>query len=163
MKYIAGMKIVVFLIVVLVSTMGFSQNYDLPSNPEPGKCYVKCYSDTKKKTKWDEIHCALVNYQTLKVAIENPEKELSKKDIKVIDKELVPFIKKGYKLHIRSHYTSSAPDSIQVKMSSQRAILIGNYLVKKGMDPDLLLINSLGSSKAKKIEIEYRIINVSLD
>lgn len=142
--------------------MGFSQNYDLPSNPESGKCYVKCSPEGKEKVKWDEIHCALIDYQKLEVTLENPDQVLSKKDIRVIDRRLVPFIEKGYKVQIKSHYVSSAPDSINVKMSSQRAIAIGNYLVEKGIDPDLLLINSLGSSASNKIEIEYRVISVSV-
>jgi len=157
------MKIYVVLLVTMLATSVYAQSNDLPPNPESGKCYIKCFNDNKKNIKWEDIDCALVNYQKLDVSLENPDQPLSKKDLKMINKKLVPYVKKGYRLQIRSHYVSNAPDSINVKISSQRAIAVGNYLVEQGMDPALLFINSLGSSKAKKIEIEYRVVNVSLE
>jgi len=157
------MKIYIVLLVTMLTTSVYAQSYDVPSNPEPGKCYIKCFKKDKKKIKWEDIDCAFVNYQKLDVSLEDPDQPLSKKDLKIINKKLVPYIQKGYRLQIQSHYVSSAPDSINVKISSQRAIAVGNYLVEQGMDPALLLINSLGSSKAKKSEIEYRVVNVSLE
>lgn len=157
------MKIYIVLLVAMLTTSVYAQTYDVPPNPEPGKCYIKCFNEDKKKIKWEDIDCALVNYQKLDVSLENPDQPLSKKDLRILNRKLVPYIQKGYRLQIRSHYVSNAPDSIHVKISSQRAIAVGNYLVEQGMDPALLFINSLGSSKAKKIEIEYRVVNVSLE
>ncbi|MEP0263561.1 hypothetical protein [Dokdonia sp.] len=159
------MKTLVIVTIMMLGTTVFSQEIDLPPNPEPGKCYVRCLhkKQQKKKTKWTELNCALVQFQSLEVQLENPTSRISKDDLKVIDKELVPFIKKGYKLQMRSHYVSNKPDSIDVNISSQRAIAIGNYLVEKGMNPELLVVNSLGSSKSDKTMLEYRIINTPLE
>ncbi|WP_379978157.1 OmpA family protein [Dokdonia ponticola] len=157
------MKIYVVLLVAMLTTSVYAQTYDLPPNPEPGKCYVKCFNENKKKIKWEDIDCALVNYQKLDVSLENPDQPLSKRDLKIINRKLVPYIKKGYRLQIQSHYVSNAPDSINVKISSQRAIAVGNYLVERGMNPALLFINSLGSAEAKKSEIEYRVVDVGLE
>ncbi len=159
------MKKLVILSLMMLSATIFSQEVDLPPNPEPGKCYVRCLNkkQQKKKAKWKDINCALIQFQSLEVQLENLTDGLSKKDIKVIDQELVPFIKKGYKLQMRSHYVSNEPDSIDVNTSSQRAIAIGNYLIEKGMNPELLLVNSLGSSKSDKTMLEYRIINAPLE
>lgn len=157
------MKIYVVILVAMLTTSVYAQTYDLPPNPEPGKCYVKCFNENKKKIKWEELDCALVDYQKLDVSLEHPDQSLSKKDVRILNRKLVPYIEKGYKLQIRSHYVSNATDSINVTVSSQRAIAVGNYLVEKGMSPALLSINSLGSSEADKTKIEYRVVNVSLE
>lgn len=157
------MKIYTVLLMTILTTSLYAQTYDLPPNAEHGKCYIKCFNEDKKKIKWEELDCALIHYQKLDVSLENPDQPFSKKDVRMLNRKLVPYIKKGYKLQIRSHYVSNAPDSVNVKISSQRAIAVGNYLIEQGMDPALLFINSLGSSEAKKIEIEYRVVNVSLE
>lgn len=157
------MKITIVLVFVLMSIMGFSQNYDLPTNPEPGKCYVKCYKEEKRITKWEVIDCALVSFQSLDVKFENTNNELSWNDIKVINKKLVPFIKTGYRLNMLSHYVSNASDSINIKISSERAIAIGNYLVERGMNPKLIAVKSYGNSRSDKTMLEYRIINACVE
>ncbi|WP_299215317.1 OmpA family protein [uncultured Dokdonia sp.] len=157
------MRMLFSIVGMVLSTSIYAQTYDLPPHPESGKCYVRCLPKENKKPTWDKIDCALISFQKLEVTIENTDQAFSKKDAKIIDKKLVPYIKKGYRLQIRSHYVSSAADSINVKISSQRAIAVGNYLVERGMNPELLFINSLGSLKVKKIELEYRVVNVSLE
>jgi aryl carrier-like protein len=50
-------------IILLISLLTFTslvkaQNYDFPTNPKAGKCYLKCF-DYNKKFKWKEVDCSL--------------------------------------------------------------------------------------------------------
>ncbi|WP_299682272.1 hypothetical protein [uncultured Dokdonia sp.] len=155
------MKSVIFLISFLFSFITVTQNYNLPPNPENGKCYVKCFNKKKTKLKWEEVHCSLMTFQELEVAKDDLSQGLSKEDIAIIDNILVPHIKQGYKLDIQSHYVSEKSSTSNMENATQRVVLIGNYLIEKGLDPALLVARSYGDTKSETTSIEYRIINTS--
>lgn len=159
--YLGGVRGIVFLLCSLFCATVYAQSVDLPPNPEAGKCYVKCFNEKKEKIKWREINCALLNFQTLNVTINDIDQGLSKSDIQTIEATLIPFVKEEYTVHLQSHYVSKESESNNLKTATERAVLIGNYLIKKGMNPELLIVNSYGDSKSDKTNIEYRIVNVS--
>ena len=68
------MKNTILLTILLTfATQVKAQNYDFPSNPKVGKCYVKCF-DYEKKFEWKEVDCNKVEKQKP----EKTEKELIK-------------------------------------------------------------------------------------
>jgi predicted HTH domain antitoxin len=85
--------IILFAFIRLVE----AQDYNLPPNPEPGKCYKRCF-DYDKKFEWKEVDCSKEkerrNKKTKKQLIK--EEQLKIKMIKYQEK-LVSF---GYKLEI---------------------------------------------------------------
>ena len=153
------MRGIVFLLCSLFCVTVYAQNIDLPPNPEAGECYVKCFNKKKEKIKWREINCALLSFQTLDVTIYDINQGLSDSDILTIETTLIPFVKEGYTVHLQSHYVSKESESNNLETATERAVLIGNYLIKKGMNPEFLIVNSFGDSKSDKTSVEYRIVN----
>jgi len=49
-------KLILLLIMWLFSFQMNAQNYGLPANPEPGKCYERSI-DYEKEIKWKEVDC----------------------------------------------------------------------------------------------------------
>ena len=46
------------LIILIFSIYANVYSQDLPKNPKPGKCYLKCFVDnTNQQTEWKEIGC----------------------------------------------------------------------------------------------------------
>lgn len=50
-----------------------AQNFDVPPNPEAGKCYEKCFHYDKKLT-WEEVDCSKIKEQNTKMTAEQLEK-----------------------------------------------------------------------------------------
>ena len=46
----------VFILFSLFSEVTYAQNYDLPKNPEAGKCYQRCFA-YDKPFEWKEVEC----------------------------------------------------------------------------------------------------------
>jgi hypothetical protein len=66
------MKKYIFLLIIVTFTLQVkAQNYNLPPNPKPGKCYVKCFS-YDKKFEWKTIECS---------KLKAPQKEKTKKEL----------------------------------------------------------------------------------
>lgn len=42
-----------------------AQNYELPPNPETGKCYERCF-DYNKEFEWKEVDCSKIKEQNIK-------------------------------------------------------------------------------------------------
>ncbi len=129
---------------------------DLPKNPQPGHCYVRCQGKDDAMEEWKDIECALVEHQKLSVLTND---ELSSRDKKTLDKTFQKFINEGYKLHIQSFFTSVASTEDNIIMSRERVITVANYLVEIGYDPDLIVVNALGPTE-KKMGFWYRAINL---
>lgn len=128
---------------------------DLPRNPQAGHCYVRCYTADDEKGEWKDIACALVEYQELEVL---GSTTLSKGDKKILDKVFRSFIKKGYTLQLDSYYTSNKSIEENIIQSRERAITVANYLVHKGLAPEHLRVNAMGSTN-EKTGFWYRAIN----
>ncbi len=101
-------------LLLLISLIFFTQanaQKSLPKNPEPGKCYVRCF-DYDKIVKWEEIDCSLAkdSAKTFKRTKENVEK-LKKYQQKLIDL--------GYKLSVTGY-----PDNRTINAHNR-------YLAKK--------------------------------
>lgn len=151
--------VVLFMSFCLYAQKSKNRLGDLPSNPQAGHCYVKCFSPDGEKGEWKDIDCLLINYQKLDVI---PAEELSKQDKKTLDKVFKTFIKNEYILQLDSYYTSSMSIEDNVILSRERAITIANYLMSKGMAPQYLRINALGPSNMKT-GFWYRAINGNSD
>lgn len=89
MKYII---LPIFLFTFLNLT---AQNYDVPPNFTPGKCYMKCF-DYEKKLEWKEVNCE-----------DFKNKKLTKKDVLAqkqqklkMEKYQEKLISLGYKVDI---------------------------------------------------------------
>ena len=68
------MRAIFIFMLVCFSLSSYSQNYDLPPNPKPGKCYVKCcpidFNYNKKYSGvWSEIDCDLAKAKKQKRTI----------------------------------------------------------------------------------------------
>lgn len=130
---------------------------DLPRNPQPGHCYVRCSSKDGTLQEWKDVECALVAFQKLEVLESNT---LSKRDKKNLEKIFRKFIKEGYRLQLDSYYTSSRSTEENVILSRERAITVANYLVGLGYTPELIKVNALGPTQRKN-GFYYRVINAS--
>lgn len=140
----------VFVFLFLIPFFVFSQNVDLPRNPEPGKCYMRCKVENGL-TAWKAVDCKLTKYYNeLPITFDVSSDSLSEKDKKVINRKLVKLLKKGYKLEIAVNYDSKTTDSINAIRSLERAGVLAKYLVSQEIDPDLLWIRGFGNSQAKK-------------
>ena len=74
------MRAIFILMLICFSLSSYSQNYDLPPNPKPGKCYVKCcpidFNYNKKYSGvWSEIDCDLAKAKKQKEDIINSENQ----------------------------------------------------------------------------------------
>lgn len=138
----------IFLLFFLLPSFLLSQSSDLPPNPQPGNCYIRCKDETGKITGWEEVDCNLLKYNELR--IENFKSNyFSKKDKKNIDRKLLNLLKKNINIEIASHYDSNAPDSINVKFSVAKGKQLAKYLIDKGVKPSQIVINALGNSQPK--------------
>ncbi len=131
---------------------------DLPRNPQPGHCYVRCAENNSTKLKWKDIDCALVAFQKLDVLLQGDV--LSKRDEKILEQTFRKFIEEGYRLQLDSHYTSVGSIEDNIIQSRERGITLANYLVGLGYSSDLIIVNALGSGQ-KKTGFYYRVVNVS--
>ena len=52
-------KLILIILVGLFSCQMKAQNYDFPPNPEPDKCYERCF-DYNKRFEWKEVDCEKV-------------------------------------------------------------------------------------------------------
>ncbi len=139
-----------FIVLLLIPSILLSQNEDLPRNPQPGKCYMRCEVGNGQ-TDWKAIDCELVkNYNNLQIAFNSTSDSLSEKDKKIIRKKLIKLLRKGHRLEIAVNYDSKASDSINAIRSLERAGILAKYLVSQDVNPDLLWIRGFGNSQAKK-------------
>lgn len=74
-----------------------AQNYDLPKNPKPGKCYERCFR-YDKKFKWKEVDCAKIK-DLNKTKTETQLKQAAEKKakMKTYQKHLITL---GYDLEV---------------------------------------------------------------
>ncbi|WP_452226763.1 OmpA family protein [Lacinutrix cladophorae] len=154
---------------ILFSSYCFSQHTDLPKNPKPGKCYIRCFTENNK-TQWEEVNCKYIQYTKLK--IENFKASFfSEKDKKHIDSKLLKMLKNNRTIEIASHYHSNAADSINEKLSIEKGLQLADYLKYKGVSPNQIIINGYGNkrpkSRSKKnayslnSRFEYRLVSVA--
>ena len=68
--------ILVALILAFASQLK-AQDYDLPPNPQPGKCYARCF-DYEKKFEWKEIDCDKLKDEKNKANQRDNEQEVMK-------------------------------------------------------------------------------------
>ncbi len=169
------MRFFLSLTLFFTCSLLFSQ-VDLPPNPQPGRCYVKCYSEIKEFGDWKQVDCDFVSFNELPIAFNKSGDALLESDKKAILKDMKKVIKKKYSFQISSHYHSKFPDSINTKLSEQRGILVGNFLVESGVDPKYIYLNAKGNSEplkrnkftegtsgyfAENTRIEFRVINTT--
>ncbi|WP_298417920.1 hypothetical protein [uncultured Kordia sp.] len=58
--------LIIALLLIGASISVQAQNFDVPPNPEAGKCYERCF-DYDKKIEWKEIDCSKVKEQNIKM------------------------------------------------------------------------------------------------
>ncbi|MGH1384844.1 hypothetical protein [Kordia sp.] len=54
------------LLITFATISANAQNFDVPPNPEAGKCYERCF-DYNKKFEWKEIDCSKIKEQNTKM------------------------------------------------------------------------------------------------
>lgn len=66
------------LLIGVISLNSFAQDLDLPPNPKPGNCYIRCKDDSGKYLDWQTIDCELswmvhdsVRFKTLQIKMNN--------------------------------------------------------------------------------------------
>lgn len=166
------MKFYIGLILFCFCSLGFSQ--DLPKNPQPGECYVRCIKDSGKKQEWKKIDCDLVQTKNI-LTLENLSKGvLDDEDRLTIKRKLIKILKKGYTVELLSHYYSNKSDSINELRSIQNAKALVSYLKTQDVNTKQLLISTYGNLKPlkqcpnkvscddyynKNTRIEYRVVN----
>lgn len=162
-----------YLIIVFCFFSFFGWTQEMPNNPQPGKCYVRCLEDGNL-SKWKDINCSLIKWK--KLDVENYSKtDFSESDTNILDKKIVALLKKGYSLQINSHYDSEANDSINMQYSLRKARQIQAYLNDKTLFEGQMKIIAKGNTN-KKIKtckrnclkayrknsrFEFRVINVN--
>ena len=139
-----------FVLLLLFPFVVYSQTPDLPPNPQPGKCYMRCKLGNGQ-TDWKAIDCELVkNYNNLPIAFNSTSDSLTEKDKKIIKRRLIKLLRKGHRLEIAVNYDSKASDSINAIRSLERAGVLAKYLVSQDVNPSLLWIRYYGNSQATK-------------
>lgn len=131
---------------------------DLPPNPKAGHCYVRCLSDSKKKAAWEDVNCALLYMQKIDLAFDEVGGTLSKKDKRLLEKKFKKLIKKGAFIQIESHYNQGRSTGQNSAIAKGKSVLVADYLINLGLNPDFLRVSVEGSNK-NKTEMNYRIIN----
>ena len=137
---------------------------DFPPNAQDGHCYVRRAVPGKKRVQlqWEDVDCALLNFQKLPVRLDGLQGTISKEDNVAIRTVLLPYIKDNYKIEVASHYDSRAAETINVKRSLNRGITLANHLVDIGVPPELISLRARGNlDKAKYIGFTYRLVNQS--
>lgn len=135
----------------------FSQNNDLPKNPQPGKCYVRCIQDNVLD--WKTIPCDLLSKSNeLSIHITPNTETISKRDKKTIDRKIVKLIKKEYVVLIEVHHDSPISATVNKELSNKKAQLIAEYFDSLDIPKEMVWINYLGNSKAKN-----KCVNNTLD
>jgi len=104
-------------VLLLMSFIFFAQanaQKSLPQNPEPGKCYIRCF-DYDKIVEWEEVDCSLAkdSAKNFKRTKENVEK------LKKYQKKLIDL---GYKLSVTGY-----PDDRTINAHNR-------YLAKKARE-----------------------------
>ncbi len=166
-----------FIALLMLPTVLFSQDVDLPRNPQPGKCYVKCKVGDGEFYKWKKIDCDVIYFQQL--PIENIRSGIySEEDEKVIKKKLLKYLKKGYTIELKSHYDSNVSDDKNALYSIQKAKLLAGYVFSKdeNIETNQIRITAMGNSEPlekcvnknncskayyKNTRLEYRAINAN--
>lgn len=167
------MKQLLLASIILLSFNSHAQ--DLPKNPKPGECYVRCVNKKGKLTNWKTIDCDLVKFQTL--PIENIKSGVfSDNDKKIINDKILKFLKEGYKLQIKSHFDSDASEDVNSKLSIRLARQLVGYLFTAcdELKSEQVLVNAFGDTKpiekcndqddcskvySKNTRIEFRFVN----
>ncbi len=111
------MKKQVFLIVIFFAffTQIKAQNYDLPPNPKPGKCYEKCF-DYNKEFKWKEVDC---------------EKLKAKKNRKKTKAELLKYHRQKIKLQKYQEKLKSLGYNVEITGVIDNKTIIAHHLFLK--------------------------------
>ncbi|MBU2939751.1 OmpA family protein [Lacinutrix sp. C3R15] len=125
-----------------------SQNNNLPKNPQPGKCYIRCINEGVLD--WKTISCDLLSKNNeLSINITPNTEEISKRDKKIIDRKIVKLIKKDFVVLIEVHHDSKKSDIINKDISNKKAQLISAYLEGLDIPKEMVWINYFGNAKAK--------------
>lgn len=151
---------------------------DLPINPQPGECYVRCYDENKELGDWKTVNCNLVKFQILDLEFDETQSQLTLKDKKIIKRKLKKLFDKNLAIQISSHFDSHRDDKVNARISTIRGKVIADYLVNElNVKPQLILIYGLGNSEplescktipncektySKNSRITYRIVNAPL-
>lgn len=137
-------------IFILEFNFGFSQ--ELPKNPQPEKCYIKCFTEANKnKTKYKVINCSYLKPQPLKVVLTTNE-ALSKKNKKHLKKIYNRFLKKRIKIQF-SVYLNGLLTYEQAQFKSNQ---ITDFFKTLGASEDLFYIEMLKDNKMHN-QIMYQV------
>jgi hypothetical protein len=135
----------IVLIFVIGCNFGFSQV--LPKNPQPGKCYVRCFTqEDKNDISFKPIDCSYLKPQPLKISLTHTEDALSKKDKKQLKKIYKHFLKKGIKIQI-SVYHDGLVTYEDARSNSEE---IATFLKTMGASENIFNVEILKAEKANK-------------
>jgi outer membrane protein OmpA-like peptidoglycan-associated protein len=100
-------------------------------------------------TTWNEVECALVEYQALPIKWNLGSATLTPQAKNLIDTRLMPVLAQnpGVKLEIASHTDSRGGPTSNQDLSERRAQAVVRYLQTKGVNSSLLVANGFGENK----------------
>lgn len=100
-------------------------------------------------TTWNEVECALVEYQALPINWNLGSATLTPQARNLIDTRLMPVLAQnpGVKLEIASHTDSRGSDTSNQDLSERRAQAVVRYLQAKGINNSLLVANGFGENR----------------
>lgn len=172
------MKHITIIILIFLCQTVFSQNLsyrDLPKNPEPGKCYIRCKQKNSNEPRWEEIDCRFINYQKLDLGFAAYSGQLSEKDKKKIEKTVVRLIKKGFMIQLICHFDSKNTSHFNLNRSIEMTKFIRNYLIEQNIDDSKIVFTAKGDTMplnkcdenvicapevyAKNTRTEYRLLS----
>ena len=100
-------------------------------------------------TEWREVKCELLDYNLLPINWGFNSATLDAKAKSIIDRKLVPLLKKGYRVEIASHTDSRGSDSYNLALSQRRAKAVVDYLISKGFSKNMLVAKGYGETMLK--------------
>lgn len=100
-------------------------------------------------TKYEEIDCKLVSYQTLPIYYDLGSAALTPAAKKIIDEHIYSLMtqKPNISIEIASHTDSRSDDAYNLALSQRRAESVVNYLVSKGIKRSRLVAKGFGETK----------------